>query len=64
MIKYLIPLTLLLSSCSTLEVIDDIHNELNSPYNKVPDYKENLERCEWLLELGTLEQYTMCVLGD
>ena len=47
----------------SLEILDRVYKDLYSPYNKQIDYKQNTNRCEWLIRPGTLEQYTMCVRG-
>ena len=44
-------------------ILDALHKDLVSPYHKPKDYKQNTQRCEWLIRPGTLEQYTMCVQG-
>ena len=44
-------------------ILDTLHKDLVSPYHKPKDYKQNTQRCEWLIRPGTLEQYTMCVQG-
>lgn len=61
MIKYLIPLTFLLSSCSMIETAIEIEELINDPYNDYIDYPTNWERCEWLLELDTIEQWQTCI---
>ena len=47
----------------SLRILDRVHKDLYSPYNKQIDYKQNTNRCEWLIQPGTLEQYTTCVRG-
>ena len=47
----------------SLIILDTLHKDLVSPYHKPKDYKQNTQRCEWLIRPGTLEQYTMCVQG-
>ena len=44
-------------------ILDKLHKDLYSPYNKQQNYKQNTQRCEWLIRPGNLEQYTMCVQG-
>ena len=47
----------------SLLILDRLHKDLYSPYNKQQNYKQNTQRCEWLIQPGTLEQYTMCIRG-
>jgi|MDTC01.1.fsa_nt_gb hypothetical protein len=44
-----------------IETAIEIEEIINDPYNDYIDYPTNWERCEWLLELDTVEQWQMCI---